>query len=698
MADNIGRVASKARLELSVGYLSPPAPRSFLFGRAPKSMFVCMNCVFLRPAHHRSHFFAGLDPVLVTPDMRGKIVVGAMMAKAAKKTIDRPHEFQAEVAKLLHLMVHSVYSDRDVFLRELISNGADALDKLRYEAIRKPALLADTPLLNIVIAPDKKTKTLTIADSGIGMGEDELIDNLGTIAKSGTQAFVKKAGEGLNLIGQFGVGFYSAFIVATRVDVTSRKAGSKSAFVWSSDGAGTFTVKPAEKETRGTAITLHLKDDAKEFLEGWKIEQVVRAYSDHIGHPIMLADGEKDAIQINTANAIWTRPKSDLTQEQHKEFFGHISGTYSDPALTIHYRAEGRHEYTVLLYVPAERPFDLYDPERKGRQKLYVKRIYIADDAQLLPAYLRFVRGIIDSEDMPLNLSREMLQDNPQVAAIRKAVTKKVLGELRKCAEKDPEKFAKIWEVFGPVIKEGLYEDMAHRDQLFEFATFRTTKSAAALLKDYIAGLKENQTAIYYLAGEDALKAAASPQLEGYKARDIEVLLLTDPVDSFWVRTALGFDGKPFRSVTQGAADLDLIPLKDAPEKNGKADGVTAKLIVAMKEALGANVKDVRNSKRLTDSAVCLVADGDLDRTLEKLLSRQQDSGVRVSAPVLEINADHPLIIALSKIADSGGRSISLVDAAQLLLDQAQVLEGEPVADPAGFAQRMSRVMTKALM
>ena len=341
----------------------------------------------------------------------------------------------------------------------------------------------------------------------------------------------------------------------------------------------------------------------------------------------MLAEGGEAPKQINTANAIWTRPKSEVTAEQHKEFFGHISGTYSDPALTIHYRAEGRHEYTVLLYVPGDRPFDLYDPERRGRQKLYVKRVYIADDAQLLPPYLRFVRGVIDLEDMPLNLSREMLQHNPQVAAIRKAVTNKVLGEFKKFAETEPEKFAKLWEVFGPVIKEGLYEDMEHRDQLFEFARFRTTKSASATLKDYIAGLKENQTAIYYLAGEDAQKAAASPQLEGYKARDVEVLLFTDPVDSFWVRTAMGFEGKPFKSVTQGAADLDLIPQKDKPAESAGQDAATAKLIVAMKEALGKKVKDVRSSKRLTESAVCLVADGELDRTLEKLLARQKDLG-----------------------------------------------------------------------
>lgn len=619
------------------------------------------------------------------------------MAKTAKKPKVESHVFQAEVAKLLHLMVHSVYSDRDVFLRELISNAADALDKLRYEAIALPALLEEAPVLNIVITPDKAAKTLTVADSGIGMSEDELIDNLGTIAKSGTQAFVEKAGQGVNLIGQFGVGFYSSFIVASRVEVTSRKAGSHVSFTWASEGLGTFTVVPAEKGPRGTAIVLHLKDDALEFLEGWKIEQVVRAYSDHIGHPIMLVEGSEAPKQINTANAIWTRPKSEVTAEQHKEFFGHVSGSYSDPAMTIHYRAEGRHEYTVLLYVPAERPFDLYDPERKGRQKLYVKRVYIADDAQLLPPYLRFVRGVIDSEDMPLNLSREMLQHNPRVAAIRKAVTNKVLSEIKKFSETDPEKFLKMWEIFGPVIKEGLYEDMEHRDQLFEFARFRSTKNESVTLKDYMGGLKENQTAIYYLTAEDAVKAAASPQLEGHKARDVEVLFLTDPVDSFWVRTAMGFDGKPFKSVTQGKADLDLIAVKDAPAKNEMQETATAKLIVAMKEALGDKVKNVRSSTRLTDSAVCLVADGELDRTLEKLLARQKDSGVNVSAPVLEINAGHPLIVALAAAAaDSGASSLEIADAAQLLLDQAHVLEGEPVSDPAGFSRRMANVLTRA--
>ena len=623
------------------------------------------------------------------------------MAKTTKKTATsaapQPHEFQAEVAKLLHLMVHSVYSDRDVFLRELISNAADALDKLRYAAIAKPELLGDDPALKITITADKTARTLTIADNGIGMGEDELIDNLGTIAKSGTQAFVesaKKAKGDIHLIGQFGIGFYSSFIVASKVDVISRVAGADEAFVWSSEGTGSFTVAPAERATRGTSIVLHLKDDAAEFLEDWKIESVVRAYSDHIAHPIMLALENDAARQINSANAIWMRPKSEVTAEQHKEFFGHISGSYSDPALTLHYRAEGRNEYTVLLYVPAEKPFDLYDPERRGRQKLYVKRVFIADDAALLPSYLRFVRGVIDSEDMPLNISREMLQNNPQVAAIRKAVTNKVLAELKKYAEADPAGFKNIWDVFAPVIKEGLYEDMERRDQLYDIARFRSTKADSTTLKDYIAGLKENQTAIYYLTGEDAVKAAASPQIEGYKARDVEVLLLTDPVDSFWVRTALGFEGKPFKSVTQGAADLDLIKLKDDAKTAAGDDAAAATLIAAMKQALGARVKDVRKSQRLTESAVCLVADGEMDRTLEKLLSRQKDTGVSVSAPILEINVGHPLIAGLAKVVTDKGAA-AIEDAAQLLLDQAFILEGEPVADPAAFARRMAEVMTR---
>ena len=617
------------------------------------------------------------------------------MAKTTQQSeqpaLGEPQAFQAEVAKLLQLMVHSVYSDRDVFLRELISNASDALDKLRYQAIAKPALLEKEPDLAISIAVDKAAATLTITDSGIGMTAAELASNLGTIARSGTQDFVAKAkskdGDAPSLIGQFGVGFYAAFMVADKVEVYSRKAGASKTNLWTSDGLGTFTVSEAGKGPRGTRIVLHLKKQAADFLEAWKIESVVKAYSDHIAHPIMLA-GEESR-QLNSGSAIWVRPKSEVSPEQHKEFYGALAHASGDPALTIHYRAEGRHEYNVLLYVPDERPFDLYDPDRRGRQKLYVRRVFIADDAALLPPYLRFMRGVVDSSDMPLNLSREMLQNNPDVAAVRKAVTNRVISELKKCAEKDEPTFAKIWDLYAPVIKEGLYEDFERRDALFEIARFKSTKTPSLTLKDYVAGLKENQTAIYYITGEDATKVAASPQLEGYKARDIEVLLLTDPVDSFWVRTAMEFEGKPFVSVTQGASDLENIKPAEASKEETKTDDATQGLIDKMKLALGDKVKDVRVSKRLTDSAVCLVNDSALDRNLERLLSRQKDSGVAISAPVLEINDKHVLIKVLAQSSD--------VDAAaHLLLDQAFILEGEQVADPAGFAKRLGDVMAKA--
>jgi molecular chaperone HtpG len=616
------------------------------------------------------------------------------------------HPFQAEVAKLLQLMVHSVYAEREVFLRELISNGADALDKLRYEALTRPELLEGGGDLKITIASDQKAKTLTVADTGIGMSRDEMVENLGTIARSGTQAFVDKlsAGEGdLKLIGQFGIGFYSAFMVAEKVEVVSRRAGSDEVSVWSSDGSGTFVVAPYEGSdapVRGTVIRLHMRDEAAEFLESWRLEQIVRTYSDHVAHPIMLALESDTARQINTGSAIWTRPKAEITPEQYKEFFSHLAGLGGDPALTIHYKAEGRTEYTVLLFVPGERPYDLYDPERRGRQKLYVRRVFITEDADLLPGYLRFVRGVIDSEDMPLNISREMLQNNPTVAKIRKSVTGRVLGELKKCAENEPETYARVWQAFGPVLKEGLYEDMERRDQLFEIVRFRTTSSDAETvsLKDYVSRLKPNQTAIYYLTGEDAGKAAMSPQLEGYRARGVEVLLLTDPVDSFWVRTALGFDGKPFRSVTQGAADLESIPLTDECKDEACDDSAIATLIAAMKQALGNAVKEVRRSKRLTESPVCLVAgDEGLDRTLEKLLARQKTTGVEVSAAILEINPRHPLIVALAGKAKAGGAIAEVEEATRLLFDQAHILDGDLPADPQGFARRMTKLMTSAV-
>jgi molecular chaperone HtpG len=619
-------------------------------------------------------------------------MAGAKAENQAKVELGASQPFQAEVAKLLSLMVHSVYSDRDVFLRELISNASDALDKLRYESIAKPQLLEKEPELSIFIAADKKAATLTVRDTGIGMTAEELASNLGTIARSGTEAFVGKAKGDLNLIGQFGVGFYAVFMVADRVEVTSRRAGSTKTHLWTSDGLGSFTVTEVEKGPRGTKIVLHLKKDAQDYLEPWKIESVVRAYSDHIAHPIKLADEKDTERQINSASAIWARPKAEVTAEQHKEFYHALAHVSGEPALTLHYKAEGRNEYHVLLYVPGERPFDLYDPQRKGRQKLYVRRVFIADDAELLPAYLRFVRGVVDSSDMPLNLSREMLQNNPDVAAVRKALTNRVLSELKKLSEKDKDGFSKIWNLFAPVIKEGLYEDFERREQIFEFARFKSTKAEAVTLRDYVTGLKENQTAIYYITAEDAAKAAASPQLEGYRMRDIEVLLLTDPVDSFWIRTAMGFEGKPFVSVNQGASDLDKIKPATAKDEKKPDDPALTKLIAALKVALGEKVKDVRVSDRLTESAVCVVNDSQLDRALERMLSRQKDSGVTVSAPVLEINGNHGMIKALAAKADAGA---DLGDAAHLLLDQAFILEGEAVSDPSSFGRRLSALMAQ---
>ncbi len=615
--------------------------------------------------------------------------------KSSDGNMGEPKQFQAEVAKLLQLMVHSVYSDRDVFLRELISNASDALDKLRYEAITAPALLEQDASLTITLGADPAAKTLTVSDNGIGMSADELGENLGTIAKSGTQNFLANTKDAPELIGQFGVGFYAAFMVAEKVEVFSRRAGEEQGHVWVSDGLGTYSVTPAEGVARGTRIILHIKEEAKDYLEAWKVESVVKAYSDHIAHPIMLAKDKDESRQVNSASAIWARAKNDVTDDQHREFAQSLFMGESSPALTIHYRAEGNREYNVLLYVPSEKPFDLYDPERKGRQKLYVRRVFIADDAGLLPPYLRFVRGVIDSSDMPLNLSREMLQNNPDVAAIRKAVTNRVLTEIKKFADKDEAAFNTLWNFFGPILKEGLYEDFERRDQLFEIARFQSTTSALVSLKDYVSRLKENQTAIYYLTAESLEKAKASPQLEGYRARGVEVLLFTDPVDSFWVRTALGFDGKPFKSVMQGAADLDLIKLQDEANVSDVNQAETAMLIAALKQDLGVRVSEVRVSNRLTDSPVCIVNDGAMDRTLERMLSRNQETGVSVSAPVLEINARHALIKQLGAAVATGGAG-AVEDAAQLLLDQAYILEGEPVPDATAFAKRMADVMVKA--
>src|ERR1700688_2893994 len=490
-------------------------------------------------------------------------------------TSSQSQPFQAEVAELLHLMVHSVYSETDIFLRELISNASDACDKLRYEAIAAPDLIADGAAPKIRIVPDKKATTLTVIDSGIGMDRQELIDNLGTIARSGTKSFLSRlteAKDGAGLIGQFGVGFYAAFMVADRIVVTSRRAGTGEAWTWSSTGGNGFDIAPAAEEdakrvTRGTEIVLHLKEEAKKYLETYEIERIVGAYSDNIQFPILLKPEEGEAQQINSASALWQRPKSELTPEDYTQAYKSIAGGFDEPAMTLHYRAEGRQSYAVLLFAPSTKPFDLFEPARKGKVKLYVRRVFITDDADLLPAYLRFIRGVVDSEDLPLNISREMLQNNPQLAQIQKAVTSRVVGELEQLGDKEPEKFVKIWDAFGPVIKEGIYEDFERREKLLALSRFTTTSGEKRSLQQYIADLKPNQTEVYFLAGDSIERLKSNPKLEQAAARGIEVLLLTDPVDAFWTSARLDFEGKPLKSLSQGDLNFDLIPLLDENAK-----------------------------------------------------------------------------------------------------------------------------------
>ncbi|TMJ64159.1 MAG: molecular chaperone HtpG [Alphaproteobacteria bacterium] len=617
-------------------------------------------------------------------------------------TIAEHQPFQAEVAELLHLMVHSVYSETDIFLRELISNGSDALDKLRYEAIAAPDLTADGEPPRIRIAPDKNAGTLTVIDNGIGMDRQELIDNLGTIARSGTKSFLSRlteAKDGAGLIGQFGVGFYSAFMVADRITVTSRRAGRPEVWTWSSSGGNGFDIAPATEEDgqrigRGTEIVLHLKPEAKKYLESHEIERIVSAYSDNIQFAIELKPEDGEPRQINSASALWQRPKSELKPEDYKQAYRSIGGAFDDPAMTLHYRAEGRQSYAVLLFSPSTKPFDLFEPTRKGHVKLYVRRVFIADDADLLPGYLRFIRGVIDSEDLPLNLSREMLQNNPQLVQIRKAVTGRVIGEFESLSEKDPENFGKIWDAFGPVIKEGIWEDFERREKLLALSRFTTTSGEKRSLKQYVESLKPNQTEIYYLVGDSIERLKSNPKLESAIARGIEVLLLTDPVDAFWTSAQLDFGGKPLKSLSQGDVDFGLIPLiddnADNADKDKKPVADEATTIAVIKDALGDKVSDVRASQRLTTSASCLVAGGaGRDRQLERLLAMENRGAV--TKPILEINMRHPLVAAIAERKDAA-RDLSL-----LLLEQAQILDGELPEDPAAFANRLNQLVLRGL-
>jgi molecular chaperone HtpG len=621
---------------------------------------------------------------------------------------DESRPFEADVAKLLNLMVHSVYTDKDVFLRELISNAADACERLRYEAIANPGLLGEDAKPRITLVVDADKRCLTVEDNGIGMDRNEMMEGLGTIARSGTKAFMDRieattqGREGATLIGEFGVGFYSAFMVSNRVDVLSRRAGTDEAWLWSSDGKGTFSVSPAtlaDAPNHGTRVILHLMEDAKAYTERFTLERIVKAQSGHVPVPIVLIDkpGAKPS-EIADGAALWTKAKSEIAAADYTDFYRSIAGQFDEPALTIHFHAEGRHEYAALAFIPTSPPYDLFDPDRKGRIKLYVKRVFITNEAEILPRYLRFIRGLVDSTDLPLNVSRERIQESPVFTAIKKGVTSRVVSELERLAENEPESYAKIWETFGIVLKEGLYEDLERRDSLLALARFKTTAISDKWrsLKDYLASIKQNQTAIFYIVGDDIARLEGSPHLEGFRARGVEVLLLADPIDSFWVASGVSFDGKPFKSVTQGAADLALIPRIDAQQQPAPGTEDTVKNFLAfMKETLGESVSEVRTSDRLTESAVCLVApEFGPDRQLEKLLTGAGRLQM-ASKPILEVNPRHELVVALAALGED--ERPFKEDAAHLLFDEARVLDGDRPTDARTFSERLTRIFKRGL-
>lgn len=613
-------------------------------------------------------------------------------------------QFRAEVSRLLDIVVHSLYSEKEIFLRELVSNASDACDKLRYEALTQPELMGDEADFQIKISIDKKARTLTVSDNGIGMSRDELVENLGTIARSGTSAFLEQLADAknkpnVNLIGQFGVGFYAAFMVAQTVEVRSRKAGTAESWNWISDGKGEFTVEESDKSTRGTDIIVYLKQNEDEFLESERLRHIISKYSDHIAIPILIEGEDKPA---NRAGALWLRPKNEITADQYKEFYHHVGHAFDDPALTVHWRAEGKIEYTGLIFVPSMKPFDLFDPKRRHGVKLYVKRVFITDDAEgLVPPWLRFLRGVVDSEDLPLNVSREMLQNNPMLTKIKQGLTKRVLGDLVKFAD-NKEAYGKFWDNFGAVLKEGLYEDSENRADLLKLLRCRSTAGdGLTSLDEYVSRMKEGQDTIFYICGENAEKLARNPHIEGFKAKGVEVLLLTDTVDDFWPPAVGEYQGKIFKSATRAGEELGKIKGKDTDAAKDEAkpadDADTASLIALIKLTLGESVKDVRTTDRLTDSPVCLVADeGDLDIHLERFL-KQHNQIRTASKRILELNPKHPLILKMAARSKQDGASDDLKDVAWLLFDQARLVDGESLSDPVAFGQRLGDVLSKVM-
>jgi molecular chaperone HtpG len=618
--------------------------------------------------------------------------------------------FQAEVKQLLHLMIHSLYSNKEIFLRELVSNASDACDKLRFEAIDNPALFEGDTELRIRVEFDAERRTVTISDNGIGMSRDEAVANLGTIARSGTKEFFSQLTgdkqKDAQLIGQFGVGFYSSFIVAEKVSVLSRRAGAAEtdAILWESDGQGEFSISPVEKADRGTSVTLYLREGEDDFLSGWKLREVLRRYSDHISLPIQMLKEEWDAEKsenvkknewesVNQANALWTRTKSDITDEQYKEFYKHIAHDFEDPLAWTHNRVEGRSEYTQLLFVPKRAPFDLYDRDARRGVKLYVKRVFIMDDAeQLLPAYLRFVRGVIDSADLPLNVSREILQESRDVRAIREGSAKRILSLLEDLAENKSEDYAQFWEAFGQVLKEGVGEDPSNKERIAKLLRFASTHgdspAQTVALVDYVGRMKEGQDTIYYVSAESHTAAANSPHLEIFRKKGLEVLLLSDRVDEWMLSYLRDFEGKQLVSVAKGGVDLDK--LADEQEKKHQAEVAESfkPVVDRLKTALGDKVKDVRVTNRLVDSPACVVVDEhELSPHILRMLKAAGQAAPEVK-PILEVNPEHALVARMKQAAEA-----DFSDWAVLLLDQAMLAEGAPLADPAAFVKRMNRLL-----
>ena len=614
--------------------------------------------------------------------------------------------FEADTSKILDIVIHSLYSNREIFLRELISNASDALDKRRFLASTNQSMQASQEL-QIQIKSDKKAKTLTISDNGIGMDSDDLVSSLGTIARSGTKNFIEQLESSkqndenkLSLIGQFGVGFYAAFMVAETVDVISRKVGSDKAYKWHSDGSNGYSLDDAERGEEGTDIILHLKKDAKEFLEEQRISYMVKKYSDHLSAPIYWQDGEASTM-LNSASAIWTRPKSEITEEQYNSFYQQASSAYDTPYLTMHNVTEGVTNFTSLLFIPSTRPMDLFNPERKSRLQLYINRVFITDECEeLVPNWLRFVRGVVDTPDLDLNVSREMLQQVPAINKIKKTIIRRVLSELKKQAGKKQEEYQKFWLDFGLVIKEGLYEDQDFREKILELCRFYSCRKGDYIsLAQYVSEMKEKQEEIYYLSSETVEQAEMSPHIEGFKARDIDVIVLSDPIDEFWLPLVPDFEGKKFKSASRGALDLDKFESENSEKK--KADPSKFDLLIArIKTNLGEKISDVRLSSTLTESPVCLVADeGGMDIQMERLM-KAHNRDFQGAPRIMEINPDHELVIALNKLADtkSSSKENELVDdAAFLLFDQAQIIEGRMPADLTAFSKRMTRIMSFSL-